>query len=413
MKVSTGFPAIAAVLAGLVATDASAFSYVMPDDGTLLSQADGVVVATVTSAPVAGSDKSGLPHLRYRLSVERTLAGRAKHSLDLELPGTLPAAKVRMFVPGIPTLAEGDRVLVFYNEDASGIATPEQATLGLFFETSVGKGVRAYDRRLEDTANLGDGFNDHYALKRDAGGFEAWIEASGRGMKLVEDYLIVDEAVAKYVVAPSGFADQRPARWFTFAQGQTVNWVSTSGGLSGGSFNAVSVAQQALAAWTNDAGSNISFAHTGTVASDATASTATNGVNTLVWNDPQGAISGSYNCANGGTLAIGGSFASSNLQTFNGQSYHPMVESFVIVQDGVACVFNDGGGSNAAETLTHEFGHTLGLGHSEIDDATMRSYIHRDGRGASLRQDDRNAVAFLYPAQGGGSAPRIHRNGFE
>ncbi|HEX7182374.1 MAG TPA: matrixin family metalloprotease, partial [Thermoanaerobaculia bacterium] len=50
----------------------------------------------------------------------------------------------------------------------------------------------------------------------------------------------------------------------------------------------------------------------------------------------------------------------------------------------------------AEELFAHELGHTLGIDHSEVDEALMRPYIHNDGRGASLRADDRAALAALY-----------------
>ena len=48
----------------------------------------------------------------------------------------------------------------------------------------------------------------------------------------------------------------------------------------------------------------------------------------------------------------------------------------------------------------------------------MRAYIHSDGRGASLRSDDKLAIATVYPqpATGGGGGTRpdpIYANAFE
>jgi hypothetical protein len=50
-------------------------------------------------------------------------------------------------------------------------------------------------------------------------------------------------------------------------------------------------------------------------------------------------------------------------------------------------------------------GHTLGLGHSHNPDATMFGVAHFDGRCASIRQDDMDAITFVYPASGGGGGP--------
>src|SRR5688500_9370299 len=99
------------LLAALVASSsASAMTYVMPDDKSLLQQADGVLVGTVVGAPVAGA-KRGLPQIRHRVVVERVIAGRlAKSEVMLELPGTLPDAKVKAFIPGVPEVTAGQRV---------------------------------------------------------------------------------------------------------------------------------------------------------------------------------------------------------------------------------------------------------------------------------------------------------------
>jgi hypothetical protein len=56
------------------------------------------------------------------------------------------------------------------------------------------------------------------------------------------------------------------------------------------------------------------------------------------------------------------------------------------------------------EIATHELGHALGLGHSQFPDATMAGTAHFDGRCASIRQDDRDGITFIYP-EGAGAGP--------
>jgi Metallo-peptidase family M12B Reprolysin-like len=179
--------------------------------------------------------------------------------------------------------------------------------------------------------------------------------------------------------------------------------------------------QNAAAAWTNDAGSQISIPYTGTVASDP-GNSSNNGVSAVVFDDPTSVIAGSFNCSSGGILAIGGPFFTGSTTAFAGQNFHTAIEGFVITQDGAACFYNGNSGLNGTEVLTHEIGHTLGLGHScgdalspacstsaALDDAIMRASAHGDGRGGSIRSDDQAAALFLYP----GANPNLFKNGFE
>lgn len=54
--------------------------------------------------------------------------------------------------------------------------------------------------------------------------------------------------------------------------------------------------------------------------------------------------------------------------------------------------------ANVQATLTHEFGHLLGLGHSAVAEATMHVPAPNDNTSQrSLESDDREGVTFLYP----------------
>ena len=408
-------------LAALVASSsASAMTYVMPDDKSLLQQADGVLVGTVVGAPVAGAER-GLPQIRHRVVVERVIAGRLSRSeVMLELPGTLPDAKLEAFIPGVPEVKAGDRVLVFFDQQDSSLVVPAELSLGLFFQSRGADGQSSYARKLEGGHALNKAQAESRSRGRDAAKFERWIRRTAAGAASTADYFTTDPA--KYTLAPSGFADKLPTRWFQFDTNQSISVRAAANGMSGATFDEFAAVSSALAAWTNDAGSRILLTYGGTVASDS-GNDGTDGTHAVVWDDPGNDISGSYNCASGGVLAIGGSFASSNTGVHGGQTYHRNVEAFVITQDNAACIYNGHGGADAREILAHEIGHTIGFGHScesascvngsLADAALMRSFVHRDGRGAALGIDDQAGAAMLYPEAGGGLATRIFASGFQ
>jgi len=131
------------------------------------------------------------------------------------------------------------------------------------------------------------------------------------------------------------------------------------------------------------------------------------GVSTVLFNDPNGDIPGTFNCASGGIVAMT-IWRSSGTADFNGRTFGVMTEADTVVQDGAGCVLSRN--NNAAEVLAHELGHALGLAHpcgdaglvscvvnTLLNQALMRPILHGDGRGASLRTDDLAGIATPLP----------------
>lgn len=400
---------------------AHAYTYVMPTDRALAAQAESIVTARVESVtPVMSGDGRYARGARYGLRIVESFAGkRVSGAQTLYLPGTPDVKLGGPWIPGVPVLAPGDEVLLFAARGANGDLVPVQLSLGLFIRDR-GKHGDLYVRGLGDAYNLDKTTNALYELPRDAGKFEAALRA-GVGAK--PDYFALDEDVdAKFTHLRGG--DNVPVRWFEFDSSTNVSWRAVAGGQASTTFDEFASVQQALTAWTNDPGSKITVSYGGTVASDM-GNNGTDGVNAVIWNDPGNDITGSFSCSSGGTLAIGGPFFSGATTISNGLGYHDAVEGFVIVQDGAGCALDGHSGADGAETLGHEIGHALGLGHScgdgssgscgaagsAVNQAIMRASIHGDGRGAQLGDDDRLGMAFIYPDASGVNV--IFANGFE
>ena len=188
-----------------------------------------------------------------------------------------------------------------------------------------------------------------------------------------------------------------PARWYEPDSGQPVAMsINTSGEPRAptGGFDQV---RAAMSAW-NDSGSAFRFTE-GPLTTAA--GSVFDGVNSIAFGDPTGQMDPPVNCS--GILAQGGFFRSvSDQRVVNGQAFWRVLEGDIVINDGwQGCGFYEVFG-NLAEVATHELGHVLGLGHSSDPDATMYAIAHFDGRGSSLRADDRAGLRFIYPV-----SPRV------
>src|SRR5207237_10669462 len=100
-----------------------------------------------------------------------------------------------------------------------------------------------------------------------------------------------------------------------------------------------------------------------------------NGTNEVLFNDPLGEIAGSWNPSTGGVVGQGGFNGVSSAQNwtapFNADGTHTqqtyrawnITEGNLVIKDNVSPSARISS-SELAEIIAHEFGHTLGLGHS-------------------------------------------------
>lgn len=398
-----------------VTCPAHSLSYIPLPDEALLQQADVVLAGEI----LAAHENTAAQAFEYPVHVVEVYKGLVPASqISVHVPGSST-----FHLPGVTRFALGQRAILFLTRRPDGSYGLTQLNLGAFHEVQDAQGASLLKRDLDGLSRLGADTPLQIAineLPRSAESMRDWLIAMHPESGLAPGPLppranaVQAPAVtAKFTLLGDG---SRPARWRVFDQGGNVAFFAhqtPQQGLTGGGITQL---QQALAAWTNDGGSNIRYVYGGLTA----ASAANDGISTVLFNDPAGLVDGIFDCLQGGVLAVGGYLTQGGSGSYRGAVYDVITEGSIVINNNAGCFLNGNNGSNAAELFAHELGHTLGFGHACGDgsllpltdcltagplanDALMRAYIHADGRGASLRQDDRAAAEFLYGE--GGTTP--------
>jgi PKD repeat protein len=405
---------VACVLMFAAAFGAQATTIVLPTDEQLIAKAPVIIEGEVLgSTPF---DRNGSVWTETNIAVLRAIKGNASGTIAVREPGgALDDRITRVF--GSPEFESGSRVLLFLDRQSDATYRVVDLLVGKFDEAETVEGERLWLRNdvTADVVLLDASFRPIVAknVQRNANGFEQFVHDRVAGRAGVRNYGVENPVLAKSGnTTPSKvqanftlISEPTIYRWFRFDNGSDATWYSagTQPGYSGGG---VSELQTAMSSWTSYGAAKIRYTYAGTRSGSLGGLSAANGVNEVLFNDPLNEISGSWNRSTGGVVGTGGFNGVASGGTWNApftaDAAHPagpvraynITEGNLTIQDNVSAA-NGISSRVLAEIVAHEFGHTLGIGHSADSSALM--YASVTGLGPGLRDDDEVAARWLYP----------------
>ena len=319
-------------------------------------------------------------------------------------------AELGTMIFGMPRFEEGQDVFLFLNTWPDGSLRVHQGFLGKFDVTrnsSTGKFEVARQEEgssvqiMATSANSTVGRTDLDAFRAR---ISSLVEANRENAARFEQKYYA--GVSMHTVPPGFDSDRefgkirptwallnpaRPLRWFEpDGNGQVVFYVNPAGAPN---WDYQDDIRQALNAWSSASGVKVKVVLGGVTG--GCGAQGTDGQNSISFNNCDGYFPPSSGCS--GLLAVGGivRYSTSETKTVSGMTFYKGIEANVSFNPYGLCNFTNR--CQLQESLTHELGHALGLGHSSDSIATMNAYAHFDGRCASVTSDDNTGIRLVYP----------------
>jgi uncharacterized cupredoxin-like copper-binding protein len=424
-------------------------SFVVPSDRDMVRRADAIVIGSPLNSYAQLTADGGIETVTS-FAVTRVIKGTVlSATINLYEPGGSLGGRITQ-IPGVPRFSSGETSLLLLRQTGRDRWSVAELVVGKFRFAYDVAGRHLLLRDEDEIAGWDPDLKPHREQHRLATPFLEFIEAETKGLPTSSDYFVDAQPLQtddSTVHASQAIAQPQPgvaaagafsatsysmtisgnlgARWSVFPS--AVTFFANAAGEPGAPGDGTTAVTAALAAWTNDPGSNVNYVYGGTDSTHTQGLHATDGANTVLferdlstWGVAPFSCSGS---GYSGTLGIGGITSAAGTHALGGETFVTTQEADVEMNRGLAncsLLFNNGDFNSA---VTHEVGHTLGFRHADQNrasnaacstDATlecattaiMKSFIP-GGLNATLQPWDVNAVRAVYPGASSCTVPAI------
>src|SRR4051794_13615174 len=356
-----------------IAAPSFAITYIVPPDRFEIERARAIVVGRVVGSHAEASS-FGIETVTS-IALDEFIKGNPANIVDVHTPGGIVDGEARI-VPGVPTFADGERVLLLLDHRDDGAYVITDLGLGTFRFVRDASGRELAIRNEADVEGWDIRGNVHVEQQRSAERFLNYVRGVVRGDVVAEDYVVARmpvmvSAESLHPIATTSFTAS--SYLLIYGSGLGTRWNVFPSAVSWNQGNSETGPLGSGAAEINAAFSIWNAGGTNYVLSSANANPngfldATDGTNNIVFekNLTSGGIQ-PFSCSSGGTLGIAGmtraNFGAGS-HVFHGESFGTTLEADVSFNQGLGACTNFPS-ETFKSLIVHEVGHTLGFRHSD------------------------------------------------